>query len=256
MTDEGTFPGGRRVDDLDLSGVHVHGANFEGARLTETYLMGASITGDIEGLRVNGVEIEPLVQAELDRRHPELVMLRATDLGALREAWAMLERLWAETTERAMRLSPDQMTQRVDGEWSFLETLRHLVFATDCWVARGIHGVARPYHPWGLPWSGAGEAWSRDVGVDLNANPTLQEVLQMRRDSQATVRQTLDTLSDATLGEVRPAPDDGGHPSGEHTVRQCLHVLFNEEWHHHRYAIRDLDVIDAAHRSHDASATP
>jgi uncharacterized damage-inducible protein DinB len=232
------------VDDLDLSGVRLHGTNLEGARLTETYLSGASITGDIEGLRVNGVEIEPLVRAELVRRHPELAMLRASDIGALREAWSMLEGLWTETTARATRLPEGLLSERVDGEWSFLETLRHLVFATDCWVARGIHGEPRPYHVWGLPWSGAGTEWAREVGVDPDANPTLDQVLEMREDRQASVRATLDVLTDAELGEVRRAPDDGGHPSGEHTVLHCLHVVFNEEWHHRRYAVRDLDVLD------------
>jgi DinB superfamily len=244
LADPRIFPAGVRVDDLDLSDLRLHGTNLEGARMTETYLVGASITGDIEGLRVNGVEIEPLVRAELERRNPELVLLRAADLGTLREAWSMLERLWSGTTARAMRLREDRLTERVDGEWSFLETLRHLVFATDCWVARGIHGVPRPYHAWGLPWSGVGPEWAREVGVDLDARPTPSEVLQMREDSQASVRRTLDTLTDVTLQEVHLAPDDGGHPSGEHSVLQCLHVLFNEEWHHRRYATRDLDILD------------
>ena len=35
MTDGRLFPEGSRVDDLDLSGVHLHGANLEGARLTD-----------------------------------------------------------------------------------------------------------------------------------------------------------------------------------------------------------------------------
>lgn len=244
MGDERVFPSGTRVDDLDLSGVHLHGTNLEGARLTETYLMGASITGDIEDLRVNGVEIEPLVRAELERRDPELVTLRAGDLGTLREAWSMLEGRWAQTTARATRLPEDRLAEHVHGEWSFLETLRHLVFATDCWVSRGIHGVARPYHPWGLPWSGVGPEWAQQVGIDLGARPTLDEILAMRGESQASVRRTLDELSDADLQDVRLAPDDGGHPSGEHSVLQCLHVLFNEEWHHRRYADRDLDVLD------------
>lgn len=251
---ERTFPAGTRVEDLDLSGVHLHGTNLEGARLTETYLLGASITGDIEGMHVNGVEIAPLVQAELDRRHPELVMLRATDLSTLREGWSMLEELWSETTTRARGLPEDVLSERVDGEWSFLETLRHLVFATDCWVARGIHGVARPYHPWGLPWSGPGPEWAGEVGIDLAARPTLGEVLEMREVRQSSVRSTLETLTDAALADVRRAPDDVGHPSGEHSVLQCLHVVFNEEWHHRRYAIRDLDILDSDGRGRAAAA--
>jgi uncharacterized protein YjbI with pentapeptide repeats len=70
MTDERQFPAESRVDDLNLSGVHLHGANLEGAKLTDAFLCGADISGDIEGLRLNGVEIELLVQAELDRRFP------------------------------------------------------------------------------------------------------------------------------------------------------------------------------------------
>ena len=244
MGDERLFQAGSRVENLDLSDVHLHGTNFEGARLTETYLLGASITGDIEGLVVNGVEIEPLVAAELERRHPELAQLRANDLGALKGAWAMLEGLWSDTTARARRLGEDRMKERVDGEWSFLETLRHLVFATDCWVARGIHGVARPYHPKGLPWSGVTKDWAREVGVDPDADPTVAEVLQMRSERQTSVSQTLDSLSGTELQEVRTAPDDVGHPRGEHSVLHCIHVLFNEEWYHHRYAVRDLDVLD------------
>src|SRR5436305_5642983 len=102
MPERRQFPRGDRVDDLDLSGVHLHGANLEGARLTDTYLVGADISGDIEGLRLNGVEIEPLVAAELDRRYPDRVKLRARDVAGLGEAWSMVEQLWDATTERAL----------------------------------------------------------------------------------------------------------------------------------------------------------
>lgn len=243
MADERIFPPHTRVEGLDLSEVHLHGTNLEGARLTETYLAGASITGDIEDLRVNGVLIEPFVEAELERLHPELLVLRAGDLTGLRHAWSMVEGLWEVTTTRAMQLPAEQLVERVDGEWSFLETLRHLVFATDCWVARGIFGVARPYHPCGLPWSGPGPEWAIEMGIDLNANPTPAEVLELRAERQLSVRDTLNRLTDAELQDVRLAPDDDGHPSGAHSVLQCLHVVFNEEWHHHRYATRDLAIV-------------
>jgi hypothetical protein len=32
-------------------------------------------------------------------------------------------------------------------------------------------------------------------------------------------------------------------PDHEETVLSCLHVILNEEWEHHRYAVRDLDAI-------------
>jgi Pentapeptide repeats (8 copies) len=151
MPEERQFPRGSRVDDLDLSGVHLHGTNLEGARLTETYLMDADISGDIEGLRLNGVEVEPLVRAELDCLYPDRVKLRASDVAGLREAWSMVERLWAAATGRALRLPEAVQRERVGCEWSIVETLRHLVFATDCWLFRAIRLEPSPYQPWGLP---------------------------------------------------------------------------------------------------------
>jgi len=234
-----------RVEDLDLSMRRVHGANLEGAKFTETYLEGADISGDIAGLLINGVEVEPLIRAELDRREPRRLALRSTEIEGLRQAWSMLEGVWQAATERVARLPEDIQLIRVDGEWSFVETLRHLVFATDCWVLRAVRLESRPYHPWGLPWSGVGQQSAEAVGLDTSAAPGLELILPVRLERQGLVRSTLETLTDADLLEVRTAPDEPGHPSGEHSVLQCLHVLMNEEWEHHRYAVRDLDQLEA-----------
>ncbi len=158
----------------------------------------------------------------------------------------MVERLWAVTTERALRLPEAVQRERAGGEWSIVETLRHLVFATDCWLFRAIRLEPSPYHPWGLPWSGAGPELTHAVGVDTSASPGPEEVMPVRRHYQQAVHETLGNLTDAGLAEVRVAPDAPGHPAGEHSVLQCLHVLLNEEWEHHRYTVRDLDVLDPA----------
>ncbi len=243
MSEERPYPGGSRVDDLDLSGVHLHGANLEGAKITDADLRNADISGYIEGLRVNGVDIGRLVEAELDRLYPERIGLRATDAEGLRRAWSMLEELWDATTRRAGLLPPDTQLRRVDGEWSFVETLRHLVFATDCWLSRGIQLDRHPYHPWGLAWSGADPDWAREVGLDTTATPALAEVLPVRQGRQQAVRAALENITVDDLTEVRRAPDEPGHPTGEHSVLRCLHVILNEEWEHHRYATRDLDRL-------------
>jgi hypothetical protein len=245
MTEERLFPDGSRVDDLDLSGVHLHGANLETTRFTDTSLRDADISGYIEGLRINGVDVEPLVEAELDRRFPERMKLRATDVEGLLDAWSMLEGLWTQTTGRALSLPPDVQPRRVDGEWSFVETLRHLVFATDCWLFRAIHLMRHPYHPWGLTWTGADPEMARELGLDVSATPDLAQILPVRLEHQQAVRATLEKLTDGELAEVRTAPDEPGHPDGEHAVLRCLHVVMNEEWEHHRYAVRDLDVLES-----------
>jgi len=249
MSSERQFPSGSRVEDLDLSGVHLHGTNLEGARMTDAYLFGADISGDIEGLRLNGVEVEPLVSAELDRRFPDRVKLRAADPAGLREAWAMVEGLWEATTERALALPEAVQRQRVDGEWSFVETLRHLVLATDFWLFRAVEQQPPPYHPWGLTWTGASEEFATAVGLDLEASPGLSDVLPVRREHQAAVREALERVSADELGQVRAAPPGPGYPTGEHSVLQCFHVILNEEWEHHRYAVRDLDVLDRGGRT-------
>lgn len=233
-----------RIEGIELAGARVHGLDLEGATVTDAFLRRADISGDIEGLRLNGVEVEPLVRDELDRRFPERLVLRAEDVAGLRAAWSMLEERWAATTDRAARLPDDLQRRRVDGEWSFAETLRHLVFATDSWVSRAILLARRPYHPWGLPWGGAGQEFAEAVGVDAGASPGLAEVRPVREERQRTVRDALDSLSDAALGELRTPPDEPGHPTGPHTVLHCLHVVLDEEWEHHRYAVRDLSILE------------
>ena len=78
--------------------------------------------------------------------------MRPEDPAGFREAWEILGRLWDETVARARRLPPESLHESVDGEWSFIETLRHLVFATDAWVSRAIGGDRSPWHPLGLQW--------------------------------------------------------------------------------------------------------
>lgn len=82
---------GRRLDDADFSGAHLHGLSFEAARITDGWFRDAENSGCIGGLRVNGVEVAPLVTAELDRRFPQRVKLRATDPVGLGEAWRVIE---------------------------------------------------------------------------------------------------------------------------------------------------------------------
>jgi hypothetical protein len=55
----------------------------------------------------------------------------------------------------------------VDVEWSFIQTLRHLNFASAAWVAWMVRGTASPWHPLDLPWDEApgwdGIPWNREA---------------------------------------------------------------------------------------------
>lgn len=234
---------GSRFENVDLSRSRFHNVDLTGSVIRGALLTGAEIDGDIDGLRVNGIEVAPLVEAELDRRHPQRVKMRPTDAEGYRVAWVALEQLWAVTVERARRLPADLLHERVDGEWSFIETLRHLVMATDAWVLRAVLGDPAPYHPLGLPHTEMGDV--PGVPNDPDARPSLEEVLVVRADRMATVRGVLAGLTDERLaGDTDPVDAPGYPPPQAYAVRRCLRAIINEEWLHRLYAERDLDVLE------------
>jgi len=234
---------GSRFENVDLSGSRFHNVDLSRSVIRGALLTDVDVDGDIDGLRINGVEVAPLVEAELDRRHPQRPKMRPTDADGFREAWAILEQLWALTVERARRLPPDLLHERVDGEWSFIETLRHLVMATDAWVGRAVLGDPEPYHPLALPHTEMGEV--PGVPHDADARPSLDEVLAVRADRIGTVREVLAGLTDERLAGDTVAVDAPGYPPPQaYPVRRCLRAVVNEEWLHRLYAERDLDVLE------------
>ena len=56
------------------------------------------------------------------------------------------------------------------------------------------------------------------------------------------VRDFLATVTAEDLAVPRRNPWSPEHPE---TTLSCLHVILEEEWEHHRYAVRDLDAIEA-----------
>jgi len=240
---QGPALSGARLEDADFSNARLHAPNFEGAKITDGVFYGADISGDLEGLRLNGVEVAPLVTAELERRNPERAKLRAVDPDGMKDAWTMIEDTWRETVARARLLPEPALNERVDDEWSFVETLRHLILATDCWLRRMVKGIEHPYHPWGLAgsWLTQPGSW----GLEVGAAPSLHDVVDVRRERMAEVREHIAVLTPEELDRVCIPPETPGHPGGEHSVRRCLQVILNEEWEHHRYAVRDLEILEA-----------
>lgn len=223
--------------EVDVRGAMLHGARFRGVELCDV-----RIDGELRNVVVNGVDIAPLVEAELDRRMPERPKMRPTDADGYREAWSILERLWGETVERARALSPAALHESVDGEWSFVETLRHLSFATAAWVGRMLLGDPDPYHPLDLPWDEAPPEWDF-LPRDREARPTLDEVLALRAERWAMVATVLDDLTDEQLTS-KVSDTTPGWPLYEGVpFALCLDTVLNEEWHHRLYAERDLTVL-------------
>jgi hypothetical protein len=244
-----------RSDDLQgarFVGVNLRGARFVAADLSGVVMRGVDVqAADIEApwlfdgeshLRVNGVDVIAFVDAELNRRFPGLADRRAGDPDGLRAAWAALERTWAATLERVAAMPAGTVDVSVEGEWSFAQTLRHLVFATDVWLGRAILELEQPYHPIGQT-----DAAAATDGVDMSiftaVEPSYAEVLDVREGHVAMVR---DFLATATSEDLATPRKNAWDPEHQETTLSCLHVILEEEWEHHRYAVRDLDAIEAA----------
>jgi DinB superfamily/Pentapeptide repeats (8 copies) len=235
---------GSRFHNVGLQHASFTGADLTGVRMRGVALVDVDINGHLHNVVVNGVDIAPLVEAELDRRHPDRRKMRPDDPAGFRDAWDIIERLWHGTVERARTLDPALLHESIDGEWSFIETLRHLAFATDAWVRRAIHGDPSPWHPLDLPWDEMPD--TPGVPRDRTARPTLDEVLALRHDRMATVRHLVDGLTDTALAaDTTPVPGPGWPEPRSYPVRECLLIVLNEEWQHRLFAERDLTALGA-----------
>jgi hypothetical protein len=233
---------GARFETVDLSGAVFRNVDLSGVRIIGAYMSGVDITGDFDDVRMNGVDVAPLIEAELDRREPDRRKMRPTDADGFRAGWAVIERLWPETVERARALPPELLHERVDEEWSFIETLRHLVFATDAWVLRAMLGDPSPYDALDLPHDEMGDI--PGVPNDPDARPTLDDVLVLRADRMRIVGEVIAGLTDEVLADMTEPVLEPGYPASESfPVRRCLGAILNEEWLHRQFAERDLDVL-------------
>lgn len=235
---------GAQFRTVDLSEAQFHAVCLKGAVMRGVELVDVDIHGEIENLTINGVDIGPLINTELNRRYPDRAKMRPADPAGFQEAWNVVERLWDGTLERARRLPPELLHESVGDEWSFIETLRHLVFATDSWIRRAILGDPSPWDALDLPWDEMPD--TPGVPRDRDIRPSLDEVLQLRRDRMSTVREVIEDLTDESLdSHTEPVEGPGWPPPQSFTVRECLLVVLNEEWEHRLFAERDLAALEA-----------
>lgn len=231
-------------------GATFHDASFRGAIFRDCDLSGVRITSSfVDDLWIRGfdggagrvvvddVDVTAYVAGELDRRYPERVQLRAVEsVDDYRAMWARLDGLWSDTIARAAQLDQARLHDRVNDEWSFVETLRHMVFGIDVWVGKVLRGQDRSWHPIGLPPTDTSVESAARMGLDVNARPTFAEAVAVYDDRRATVGEVFATVTD--LAGVREAVF-GGEPE-VHTVGGCLDVILHEHCAHRRFAERDL----------------
>ncbi|MEM9514453.1 MAG: DinB family protein [Actinomycetota bacterium] len=234
--------------------------NFEGATLFRTSFKGAAMRGcdvsgvtmrsadtdglDIDGqdllfgsLCVCGVDVVPLVDAELNRQFPGRELQGSQTPAGLRDGWVAAQAAWSTTVAD----TPIELVDaHVDHEWSLAQTLRHLVLTTDAWLRLAVLRIEQPFHEIGLMFSSAAE-----MGFDMSSFrtdvPSLDEVLAARAERQQMVTDFLAEATPELLAEERDNPwgVEGWHP----TVGDCVRVILEEEWAHLRYIRRDLALL-------------
>jgi len=203
----------------DWSGRTFRQINLNDTVWKEADLVNARFSGRIDGLVINDIEVAPLIAAEMDRRFPERTRLRPQTRDEAAGAWAVIEDLWSASKARAATVDEAVLHARPEAdEWSWCEGFRHLVFVTDAWISKNALGV-EDWHPLGMPPS----FWPPPDGVDVEADPSWDEIVAARGDRMALVRANLGTVD---LG--------------------CLRVVLGEEWHHNWFANRDLDQLSSS----------
>jgi hypothetical protein len=219
---------------VDLSGATFRDVNLTGASISHAWVVNVDIDGLVDHVTINGVDVTQYVN-ERDAWYPLRAMLRPTDPEGLRSAWEALEQTWAATIDRARKLSDSQRLERVNDEWSFVETLRHLVFAMDKWFTVPILGG--DFASIGMPNSGSVDfGWP---GLDFTADPTFDDVLAVRADRGEQLRDSLQRVTPGDLDHTVDVLENGTVPAIE-----CFYTVFEEEFEHNRYATRDLASFD------------
>jgi hypothetical protein len=220
----------------DLSGAVFRDVDLTGARITHAWFVDVEIDALVDRVVINGVDVTAYVH-EGDPWYPLRSMLRASTPADMRAAWAALEAEWATTIARALALPEESLHESVGGEWSFVQTLRHLVFAMDKWFTAPVLGEA--FHPSGLPNRGSVDfPWP---GLDDDLAPSVSEALAVRADRTARFRDFLASADNEDLSRPIEVLENGTNP-----LRDCIGTVFEEEFWHNRYALRDLAHLEAA----------
>jgi hypothetical protein len=237
--------GEARFESVDLGGAQFRAVNFSDTRLRAVAMRGVvmrgvelvdtDINGEIQNVTINGVDIGPLVDIRTaprcGRRTPKDSATRgrrSSDCGT------------APSSVHA-RSIPNFCTNR----WAANGRSSRRC-ATSCSpLTRGsVARCSATRRQLDLPWDEMPD--TPGVPRDRDARPSLDEVLELRRDRIATVRDVIGALTDESLlAHTKPVDAPRWPAPVSFPVRQCLSCILNEEWEHRLYAERDLDALSA-----------
>jgi hypothetical protein len=220
----------------DLTGARFRDVNLTDVTIGHALLANVEIDAMVDNLVVNGVDVTAYVN-ERDPWYSVRAKLRAATPEDMRAEWAALEDTWARTTARAQALPDAKSHESVNGEFTFVQTLRHLVFAMDKWFTVPVLGL--PFDPIGLPNKGSLDfPWP---GLDYDLAPSISEALAVRTAGAKRFRDYLASVETADFSQPVDVLENGSNP-----LQECIWTVFEEEFWHNRYAVRDLEQLEAS----------
>ena len=225
-----------RFTRCDLGKVLMRAVELDGARIDGTWF-----SADGQGVFVNDVEVTGFVEQELNRRFPGRELRGSHHAGELLQSWDAVNAHWAAACRMLSELPSGAQDLSVDGEWSFAQTLRHLVMAADTWLRGCIQGEPHPYHPIGVP-NQEYALDGYDESVFSESDPDFSRVLQVRAERQQLMRDFL-LAQDAQSLEAQRRHPWSGEQVVMLSVGAALRVILDEEYEHLRYAVRDLKSL-------------
>jgi hypothetical protein len=99
--------------------------------------------------------------------------------------------------------------------------------------------LAESFHPIGLPNSGSVDfPWP---GLDYDLKPSASEALAVRADRGTRFRYFLASVTATDFTRPIDVLENGTNP-----LQECIFTVFEEEFWHNRYALRDLALLEAA----------
>lgn len=141
--------------NIDMSAATFEGAWLKGATIAHSCLRDVRMTAvDIGGMTIDGVPIDELLEAELDKRDPRRVALRIVDthsVAEVRRAMAALEEAREPFRAKLRAATPEQLLHKPEKRrWSALDHLRHMLFAEELYTHRWMLRDEVAFSPMGL----------------------------------------------------------------------------------------------------------
>jgi hypothetical protein len=222
------------IRDSNLARITLRNVNLSRAKITEAYLVGAHIEGDLTGVTVNGLDLASMYENELLRLYPERRRLAARTPEDFRDALALITENRSRTFQAAAAIDKKSLYQQTsEGEWGVVENLRHLIFAESAWALRTAFNEPKPFHPLGLPPDHAVDE-AVAVGLNIHLEASYDDVVDAMLEQFARVKARFELLTPEELGE-RCLGRGKGYPGDyDGTVAGALHTYLSHEWDHHR----------------------